>query len=303
MSWVSLRFSGAWPSSSSQQGDLLAPAQGAVDDTADGEAPEVVGGVEVGDDGLQRRVEVALGRRDRGDDGLEQRGEVVVVAGHADAGDGLAVAGDGRDDRELDGVLVGVEVEEELVDLVEDLVGAGVLAVDLVEHDHGGQPGGQRLGEHVAGLGQRALGGVDEQHHAVDHRQRPLDLTTEVGVAGGVDEVDPDAVPLDRGGLGEDGDAPLALLVVGVHDPVDEGGVLAEGARRTQEGIDQGGLAVVDVGDERDVAQRGGSVFAGGHEEEMLSVLGPLRNRWAPERGYQAFSSASLSYMHHEAWS
>ena len=83
-----------------------------------------------------------------------------------------------------------LEVEEQLVDLVEHLVGAGVVAVDLVEHDDGRQVGGERLGQHVAGLGQRPLGRVDEQEHAVDHGQGPLDLAAEVGVAGRVDQVD-----------------------------------------------------------------------------------------------------------------
>ena len=50
----------------------------------------------------------------------------------------------------------------------------------------------ERLAQDEARLGQRALGGVDEQHHAVDHRQPALDLAAEVGVAGGVDEVDLD---------------------------------------------------------------------------------------------------------------
>ena len=110
--------------------------------------------------------------------------------------------------------------------------------------------------QHVAGLRQRPLGGVDEQQHAVDHRQGPLDLAAEVGVAGRVDEVDLDALPGDRGGLGEDGDAPLALLVVGVHDPVDHRLVGGEGAGGAQQRVDEGGLAVVDVGDEGDVAKQ-----------------------------------------------
>ena len=41
----------------------------------------------------------------------------------------------------------------------------------------------ERLAEHEAGLGQRALGRVDEEEHAVDHRERALDLAAEVGVA------------------------------------------------------------------------------------------------------------------------
>ena len=48
---------------------------------------------------------------------------------------GLAFAGNGRDDLEVDVVVAGVEVDEQLVDLVEHLVGAGVAAVDLVDDD------------------------------------------------------------------------------------------------------------------------------------------------------------------------
>ena len=65
------------------------------------------------------------------------------------------------------------------------------------------------------------------------------------------------ALPGDRRGLGQDGDAPLPLLVVGVHDPVDEVLVGAEHARAAEQGVDQGGLAVVDVRHEGDVAEGG----------------------------------------------
>ena len=100
---------------------------------------------------------------------------------------------DGVDDREVEGVLAVVlveQVEEQLVGLVDDLGDAGVGAVDLVDDQDDGQVGVQRLAEHEAGLRQRTLAGVDEQHDAVDHRQAALDLATEVGVAGGVDDVD-----------------------------------------------------------------------------------------------------------------
>ena len=52
----------------------------------------------------------------------------------------------------------------------------------------------QRLGEHEAGLGQRPLGGVDQQEHAVHQAETALHLAAEVGVARGVDDVD--LVPL-----------------------------------------------------------------------------------------------------------
>ena len=83
----------------------------------------------------------------------------------------------------------------------------------------------QRLAQHEAGLRQRALAGVDEQQHAVDHGQAALDLAAEVGVAGGVDDVDGDRVAVGRlvvhgGVLGEDRDALLPLQVHRVHHPV-----------------------------------------------------------------------------------
>ena len=154
-------------------------------------------------------------------------------------------------------MLVGVEVEEQLLHLVHDLGDAGVAAVDLVDHEDDGQARLERLAQHEPGLGQRALAGVDEQEHAVDHREPPLDLAAEVGVAGGVDDVDLHAAVAHRGVLGEDRDALLALEVGRVHDPVDDLLVGAERAGLAQHGVDERGLAVVDVGDDGDVADVG----------------------------------------------
>ena len=106
--------------------------------------------------------------------------------------------------------------------------------------------------------GQRALGGVDEQDDAVDHGERPLDLATEVGVAGRVDDVQRDSRPdCDRGVLGEDRDALLTLEVARVHDALVDGLVGAERARLVQHRVDERGLAVVDVGDDGQVADVG----------------------------------------------
>ena len=55
--------------------------------------------------------------------------------------------------------------------------------------------------------------------------------------------------------LGEDGDAALALEVVGIHRALGHLLVVAEGAGLLQQPVDQGGLAVVDVGDDGDVAE------------------------------------------------
>ena len=83
--------------------------------------------------------------------------------------------------------------------------------------------------------------------------ERAFDFAAEIAVAGGVDDVDLDVVIADAGGFGENGDAALALQVVGVHDALGDFFVVAENAALTEHGVDQGGLAVVDVRNDGDV--------------------------------------------------
>ena len=59
---------------------------------------------------------------------------------------------------------------------------------------------------------------------------------------------------MDGGVLGQDGDAALALEVVAVHRALGDALVGAERAALVQQRVDQRGLAVVDVGDDGDVA-------------------------------------------------
>ena len=187
------------------------------------------------------------------DDQVEQRRHIaapVVEFLH-----GPAFLGGGVEHGELKLFFGGVECGEQVEGLVQHPVRAAVGLVDLVDQHDRTDAEGQRLGQHELGLRHRAFSGVDQQHHTVDHRQDALDLTAEVGVTRGVDDVDTGVLPLDRGDLGEDGDAALALDVVGVHGAFGHALVFAELAGLLQQAIHQRGLAMVNVRDDRDVAQ------------------------------------------------
>ena len=194
-------------------------------------------------------------------------------------GIGTAGLGGGVDDGEVeDGVQVDVGVlvgeigrqgQEQVGGLGDDLADARVGTVHLVDDEDDRQIGGERLAQHEAGLGKRPLRGVHEQDDAVDHGQAALDLTAEIGVPGSIDDVDGDALGepgvdggrtavVNGGVLGEDGDALLALELAGVHDALARvllGRAGAEGPGLPQHRVDKSRLAVVDVGDDGDVAQ------------------------------------------------
>ncbi len=181
----------------------------------------------------------------------------------------------GIEDREVDLVFIGVEVQEELFDLVDDFVDPGVGPVDLVDDQDNRQSCLERLAQHETGLGQRALRGVHQQEDTIDHVEPPLDLTTEVSVTGGVDDVHLHPTPAHRGVLGQDGDALLAFEVARVHDPVGHLLVGAEGAGLAQHGVDQGRLAVVDVGHDGYVANVISCLHGGDNDRPGRRVLMP----------------------------
>ena len=120
-------------------GHGLALADVAVDHPAQRDAAQVRRRVEVRDQRLERRVGVVGRRGDALEQEVEERlqgcalGEATPV--HRALEGRLALARHAVDDREVELVEVGVEVEEELLDLVDDLGDAGVGAVDLVDHE------------------------------------------------------------------------------------------------------------------------------------------------------------------------
>ena len=129
-------------------------------------------------------------------------------------------------------------------------VGLGRGQVDLVERGDDLEvvlEGQVAVGQ---GLGLDALGGVDEQDHALAGGQRPRHLVAEVDVAGRVDEVEDVVLPVEADVLDLDRDAPLALEVhrVEVLGPHVAG---VDRAGELEDAVGQRRLAVVDVGDDR----------------------------------------------------
>ena len=240
-----------------EDGHARTDGDATVIDATDGQATDegVIG--ERGDLHAEGGVDVGVGCRHRLDDALEDGAHVdgrLLRIVHR-----VALLGRGVDDREVELLIRSLEGNEEVETHVENLVEAGVRAVNLVDDHDGLEAQRQRLPEHEAGLGHGPLDGVNQQEDAVDHLEDALDFATEVGVSRCVDDVEGEDVAavglvVHRGALGQDGDAALTLLVVAVHGPLGHLLVGGDGARLTQQLVDQRRFAVVDVGDDCDVA-------------------------------------------------
>jgi hypothetical protein len=128
---------------------------------------------------------------------------------------------------------------------------------------------------------------IDQHEHSIGHVEHALHFPSKISVARGVDDVDLVARVPDGSIFGKDGDATLTLQIVGVHDSFCHCLVGAEDLGLLQHGIHEGGLAVIDVGDDGDVADvtaGGGNVVGGGggggcrNEENRWMVGGGLRD-------------------------
>ena len=200
----------------------------------------------------------------------------------------VALTGAGEDHREVELLFARVQRREEVKGLVDGEVGVAAGAVDLVDDQEDLEPSRDRLLGDEARLRHRPLEGVDDEQGRVDHVEDALDLAAEVCVSGGVDEVDPGVAVLERGRLRGDRDPALPLEVVAIHRPVGVGGSALDRTGCREESVDERGLAVVDVGDDREVSNVCG---AHGGQPPQLSppapamqglfedLLGPHRRR------------------------
>ena len=200
---------------------------------------EVVVEPGVDDERLERCLTITFRRWDLADQPLEQLRHALPRLG-ADA----------------DHVVRGQT--DDLLDLLGDPFRLGLGQIDLVQHGQHlealldrGVAVGHRLSLHP-------LSRVHDQQRSLAGGQRAGHLVAEVHVSGGVDEVElvVEAVLgaiVQRHAVGLDGDAPLPLEIHGIEHLLGHLAI-AQATAELDQAIRQGRLAMVDVGDDREVA-------------------------------------------------
>src|SRR5829696_8785136 len=221
----------------------------------------------VEDERAGRRLGIALRRRDARDDRLEHLLDSESALGR-DAEHAIRLLAD------------------QLADLAGDPLGLGARKVDLVERGDQLEPRVDREVGVGHGLGLDALARVDEQERAVAGGERARDLVREVDVTGRVDQVEAIGLAvarrvLDAHRLGLDRDPALALEL---HRVEQLRAMLArvDRARDLEDAVGERRLAVIDVRDDREVAD-----VAGGLRHPGDARGGPGRRRAGDRRSRQ----------------
>ena len=231
-------------------------ANGAGIDAADPNAANEGGEVDRRDLQLQGCSRIAFVRRHVAQNGVKQGRHVgaPLFARLALVHRRPAIDAGSVDHREIQLFVGRAQLVEQIKRGVNHVLRTRTRLVDLVDHQDRAQAQRQRLLGDESGLRHRAFLRVDQQQHAVDHRQRTLDFTAEVRVAGGVDDVDVRALPAHGAVLGQDGDATFFFDGVVVHHRVNDFLVFSKGAGLAQQLVHHGGFAVVNVGNDRNIA-------------------------------------------------
>jgi hypothetical protein len=160
----------------------------------------------------------------------------------------------GVEHREIQRLIIRAQFHKQLEHFVEHLVRAGILAIDLVDDDDRPQLMLEGFLEHEPRLRHRSLGRIDQQKHAVRHRQHALHFPAEICVAGRVDQVDlggrAGRIGVGDGDvLGENGDSTLALQGIAVEQAFLRELAITKIPALPEQSVHQRRLAMVDVGD------------------------------------------------------
>src|SRR4051794_22825927 len=106
----------------------------AVEDAADRQAAKIIAVVEVCDEELKRPCGIAFGGGNLMNDGFEKRLQIRALVGRVELGNtGFRI---GVDNRKIELVFGGVEIDEQVVDLVQYFLNTRVRAVDFVDDQH-----------------------------------------------------------------------------------------------------------------------------------------------------------------------
>lgn len=190
---------------------------------------------------------------------------------------GVAIFRRGIYHREIENLVGGIELGEQIEDLIDHPAAAGGRLVDFVDDNDDRKVILQGFFQNKVGLRHRSFLGIDKEQGTISHAQDALYLPAKIGVAGGINDIDPIILVLIRAVLGSDGNAALPFQIHGVHHSFGDFLVVAEHTGLFEKLVHQGCFTMINVGNNRHVTNlllfHPASFKASKHHDLALSLF------------------------------
>ena len=186
-------------------------------------------------------------------DYFKERFKVVAFFIHRKFCD--TVTSRGKYNGEFQLVFVCIQLDEQVQNFVDNFVNALVRTVNFIDYNDGFQMLFQCFAQYVFGLGHRTFVGVYQKEYTVNHGQYAFYFATKVSMARSIKDVNFGIAVHNGGVLGQNGNATFTFQIVGVHYAVFNVFVTTEDAALFEHSVYKSGFAVVNVSNNRDIAQ------------------------------------------------
>ena len=151
-------------------------------------------------------------------------------------------------------LLVSIQINKEFQYFIDDFLRSCFRTVDFIDAHDNRQFQFQSLAQYELGLWHGTFKCIYYQNYTIYHLENTLYLAAEVGMSRCVDDIDLGIFIIYGGVLGEDGNTTFAFDVVGVHDTFRNFLILTEYTTLLQQFIHKCRLAMIDMGNDRDIA-------------------------------------------------
>jgi len=145
-------------------------------------------------------------------------------------------------------------MEHQLKDLLLHLPGTAVGFIHLIDHHNGFLTHTQSLLQHKTGLRHGPFKGIHQQQDPVGHIQHPFHLASEISMTWCVNDIYLHALVFYRDILCQNGDAPLPLQIVVVHNQLPRLFMLPEDLSHLQQSIYQGCFSMIHMGNDCNIS-------------------------------------------------
>ena len=154
----------------------------------------------------------------------------------------------GVNDGEIQLLIGGIELDEEVKDHVQHLVRPSIFPVDFIDDNDRPRLVLQGFAQDKLGLSLRAVMRVDDQQHAIHHLHDAFHFPAEIGMTGRINDVDVVILVFESGVLRLDGDPFFFFEVHRVHDSFLDLLIRPESAGLTKQLVDKRGFSMVHMG-------------------------------------------------------